>query len=407
MSERRNLPPGVERVETPTGLVRYEVRVEIGNADGTRKQTKRRFTKVKDAVAFYNGVAADRARGVHIAPNTLTVQRAVDDWLLGKTLRPKTKSAYIHALRPLVDALGDRPVQSITKADILRVRNDLRDGKSTSGTWNAPTKLPKLAKKTRGPWKATSINPMLAHARAIWDDLMKQGIVLRNTPALVEALPTEKVEYTTLTAQQVTALIAGTAGDRYGVGWHLAVLGLRRGEIAALRWDDVDYTSGRLRVFLGRTPVAGGSQIGPVKTTASARQLPMPPDLITAFRRTRTRQREDQLRAANRYTDTGFVMVDAHGSPPHPDTITDEWTAALKRLDLPHVRLHDARHSCATLMHARGVPIADIAAWLGHQDASFTQRTYAHSTDAGLSGAAATIGSITTGANKRSRKRSV
>lgn len=76
----------------------------------------------------------------------------------------------------------------------------------------------------------------------------------------------------------------------------------------------------------------------------------------------------------------------------------------LKRLKLPHVRLHDARHSCATLMHARGVPIADIAAWLGHQDASFTQKTYAHSTDTGLRGAADTIGSITAG-SKKTRKR--
>lgn len=58
-------------------------------------------------------------------------------------------------------------------------------------------------------------------------------------------------------------------------------------------------------------------------------------------------------------------------------------------------RLHDARHSCATLMHMRGVPVAVIAARLGHQDAGFTLRTYAHSTDAALAEAAATLGAIT------------
>ncbi|MFC7754453.1 tyrosine-type recombinase/integrase [Tsukamurella soli] len=75
-----------------------------------------------------------------------------------------------------------------------------------------------------------------------------------------------------------------------------------------------------------------------------------------------------------------------------------------RRCGPPHLRLHDARHSCATLMHMRGVPVAVIAAWLGHQDAGFTLRTYAHSTNDALTDAAAVLNAITTAKPKKSAR---
>ena len=89
------------------------------------------------------------------------------------------------------------------------------------------------------------------------------------------------------------------------------------------------------------------------------------------------------------------MVVDAIGSPPHPDTLSKACREALSDTKLPHVRLHDARHSCATLMHLNGVPAVVIAAWLGHTDARFTLSVYTHSTDAALADAAHTLGSIT------------
>ncbi|WP_286174641.1 hypothetical protein [Mycobacterium sp. DL99] len=120
---------------------RYEVRVEVTGADGKRQQTRRRFKTLRQAVDYYQGTGADRSRGVHVAPSELTVQQAVDSWLLGQRIRPKTMSAYVTNLRPIVDHLGGRPVQSITKDDVEAVVQALRAGTSRMGTWNAPTKL--------------------------------------------------------------------------------------------------------------------------------------------------------------------------------------------------------------------------------------------------------------------------
>jgi integrase len=90
------------------------------------------------------------------------------------------------------------------------------------------------------------------------------------------------------------------------------------------------------------------------------------------------------------------VACDGIGQPYKPAVLTWRWGAMLDTLKIKRVRLHDARHSCATLMHLRGVPIAVIAAWLGHANAAFTMSTYAHSQDEALQAAAMSFGRLVT-----------
>lgn len=393
------IPEFVTPIDLPSGR-RYEVRVEV-TGTGKRQQKRKRFKTLKEAVDFHQGTGADRSRGVHVAPSELTVRQAVDSWLLGQRIRPKTMSAYVTSLRPIVDHLGEKKVQDVTKDDVESVVQALRAGTSTMGTWNAPTKLKKSAKKVRSPWAATSINPMLARTRSIFDDLVNQGVLVRNPAALVKSLATDTdKKMNTLAAEQVTTLLAATDSHHFGIAWRLAVLGLRRGEILALRWDAVDFDADTLAISAARLATAGGATTGAPKTKSSVRTLPMPDDLTAALRRVRKRHKEAKLRLGSKWIDSGYVVVDEFGVAPYPDTLTAAWRKALAGAGLPHVRLHDARHSCATLMHLNGVPTVVIAAWLGHQDPGFTLRTYAHANHDALADAAAMIGSITSGKKK-------
>ncbi|WP_301121639.1 site-specific integrase [Mycolicibacterium fortuitum] len=393
------IPEFVTPIDLPSGR-RYEVRVEV-TGTGKRQQKRKRFRTLKEAVDFHQGTGADRSRGVHVAPSELTVQQAVDSWLLGQRIRPKTRSAYVTSLRPIVDHLGAKRVQDVTKDDVESVVQALRAGTSKMGTWNAPEKLKKSAKKVRGKWAATSINPMLARTRSIFDDLVNQGVLVRNPAALVKSLSTDTdKKMSTLTAEQVSALLAATDSHHFGIAWRLAVLGLRRGEILALKWDAIDFEAGTLAVTAARLATAGAATTGAPKTKSSVRTLPMPEDLAAALRRVRKRQKESKLKFGSKWTDSGYVVADELGNEPYPDTLTAAWRKALTGAGLPHVRLHDARHSCATLMHLGGVPTVVIAAWLGHQDPGFTLRTYAHSNHDALADAAVMLGSITTGKKK-------
>jgi integrase len=72
-------------------------------------------------------------------------------------------------------------------------------------------------------------------------------------------------------------------------------------------------------------------------------------------------------------------VVNELGEQLHPETVADKWETLVKRAGVRRIRFHDARHTCGTLMHLQGVPVAVIAAWLGHADPTFTMRTYVHS----------------------------
>jgi integrase len=100
---------------------------------------------------------------------------------------------------------------------------------------------------------------------------------------------------------------------------------------------------------------------------------------------------EERLRVGAGYGSGDYVASDEQGKPYHPNLLTFRWGKLLDGLKIERVRLHDARHSCATLMHLRGVPIAVIAAWLGHASAAFTISVYAHSQDVALKSAASSF----------------
>lgn len=192
-------------------------------------------------------------------------------------------------------------------------------------------------------------------------------------------MPGDAKKLETFTSDQVRTVLRGIADDRNRHAWHLALAGLRRGEIAGQRWADVDLENKTLRIGATRVDVGGRAldQDEP-KTTNAGRVLPLPAALLSELIAAKSRQAVEKLALGEAYTDRGYVVCNEAGEPYHPSTLSTMWQSAIRGLDVPQIRLHDARHTCATLMHLQGVPIALVAAWLGHADVSFTLRTYVH-----------------------------
>ncbi|MFC7754598.1 hypothetical protein [Tsukamurella soli] len=121
------IPDYVTVRETAAGR-RYEVRIEVGGADGKRRQQRRRFRTLQAAKDAYAEGRGDRSRGTQVSPTELTLRQAIDSYLDALHVRPTTLTGYVCSLRPAVAVLGDRPVQSLRREDFEKLVRDLQAG---------------------------------------------------------------------------------------------------------------------------------------------------------------------------------------------------------------------------------------------------------------------------------------
>ncbi|RIK16418.1 MAG: site-specific integrase [Acidobacteria bacterium] len=389
MTRRRRLPPGAKWVTLPSGAKRVEIVLDAGQdpATGKRRQVRRRFRTEDEAKSAYTTMAAEVQAGTFTHRSAKTVESVCEEWLKGRRVRPATKANYTDVLKPVVAAYGQMSVQQLTKAHV----DELMTALSVGG-------LLKSNGRPRKPWSARSVNLMVTVLQMVLDDALRQGFVARNVAALVDRLEQTKPEMQTFTEAEVKRVLAAAAEDgRYEIAWHLALSGLRRGEICGLKWQDVDLDAGMVTIRRARIMVDSEVQEALPKSRSGERTLPLPDSLRGVLRRARKVQAEDRLRlpSGDYYVEGDYVLADEAGAPIHPETVGFRWHKMLDSAGVRHIRLHDARHTCGTLMHLRGVPVAVIAAWLGHKDASFTMRTYVHSQDDALRSAAAAVSVVT------------
>ena len=374
MAERRQLPPQIRRVELTRRagskpVVRYQLTVDTGMVGGKRKQLRRRYRTETEARAARAEIQGQVTSGTYVQPSTLTVEQACADWLRSRhKIRPTTAAGYEYVLQPVRSELGALPVQDLTRRHIDDLIVKLRSGK-----------LVRPGGRARKAWSARSCNYMLGALSQVLDQLVAEGRLTRNVGSLVDRVPGRANKFETFTPDQVRTVLSGIANDRNRHAWHLALAGLRRGEIAGQRWADVDLEKRTLRIGATRVDVGGRAfdQDEP-KTANAGRVLPIPDALLAELAAAKNRQASEKLALGEAYSDRGYVVCNEAGEPYHPSTLSRLWQAAIRDLSVPQIRLHDARHTCATLMHLQGVPIALVAAWLGHADVSFTLRTYVH-----------------------------
>jgi integrase len=237
-----------------------------------------------------------------------------------------------------------------------------------------------------GGVSARTVVTMLVVLSSALDDAVAQGLVARNVARMVKRPKVTAAEMSTLTPQQAAQFRAHVRGDRLVACWLLTLAGLRRSEVLGLRWSDVDLDAATVSVAQGRVVVAGGTVTGDPKSTRSARTLPMPPDVLAALRAFNTRQATEHLALGGGWPDTGLVAVNADGSPVRPETYSKAFAAHCVAAGVPVIRLHDVRHTAATMLLDGGTAPSATAKWLGH-DPAITLRVYGHVYDDALASA--------------------
>jgi len=215
-----------------------------------------------------------------------------------------------------------------------------------------------------------------------WDRLVRNPCDTADPP---KPGSTHRSTMRTWSADQVATFLAVTSGDWLGAAWWLlATTGLRRGELLGLAWEAVDLDAGLLSIR--RTLVttqarrAGdpGMAWSEPKTDKGWRTVALDPATVGALRTHRTRQLEERLAAGTTYDDQGLVFCRPTGEPIHPKTLSWYFTQAIKRTRLPKIRLHDLRHSHATLALKAGIHPRVVQERLGHANVGITLDTYSH-----------------------------
>ena len=317
-----------------------------------------------------------------VAKAAQTIEQVCVDYLAGRhNLRPSAAAKLAYDLAPLRERYGDTPVQQLAKPHLDALVADLVRGGS------------KTAKgRTRRAWSAVSINKAIDAWSMVLADCHQQGLVTRNVSEYVTHVAVRHQNVDTYTEIEVTQILSAIDGDRLAQAWELALSGLRRGEIAGLRWCDVDLDAKTLSVVNNRVDESGKVVENDPKSAMSRRTLPLPDRLVSMLKTAKTRQAAERLALGSGAWE--YVVSNEAGQPYHPQVLSRYWRTAVKAAGVRVIKLHAARHTCATLMHLQGVPVVVIAAWIGHKDANLTLQLYAHSQDDALKAAGATLNRV-------------
>jgi integrase len=212
------------------------------------------------------------------------------------------------------------------------------------------------------------------------DQAERWGFIPRNPVRLVDPPRVPHDDREPITPEQAHALLDAVQGHRLEALYTVALaLGLRRSEALGLQWSDVDLDAGVLRVRRGLQRLKGGGlQFLELKTKKSRRDIAMPRVAVDALRAHTERQAFERRAAVEIWQEHDMVFASTIGTPLEPRNVNRHFASVLKRAGLPHLRFHDLRHACATLLLLQGVELKVVQEILGHASISTTGNIYAH-----------------------------
>ena len=284
----------------------------------------------------------------------------------------QTYRGYIdHHITPNI---GDLPLEKLTTMDLQKLYRKLLN-KGRVDRVEAKKQPKGLSAKT-----VRNINQVISSAM---DFAVAQKIIPEN-PCKAVALPkVEHKEMQTIPAEQLQAFLQeAKATGVYEMYYIELATGLRRGELLGLKWTDIDWKNGIIKVRRQVARVDGQIVDAPLKTKNSYRAV------------TISQQAIEVLKQQKEKTNDEYVFPSPNGGPISPDSVNNMLKRVLARAGIPKVRFHDLRHTFATIALQNGVDIKTVSGMLGHFSAGFTLDTYAHVTTAAQKEAADTIGNV-------------
>jgi len=213
-------------------------------------------------------------------------------------------------------------------------------------------------------------------------DAEYKGYILVNPVTRVRNPQGKRIEISPLTIEEVKRLLNTYSGTFLGARLHIALIcGLRQGEALGLTWDAVDLEARTIKVSRQVQIVNGVQVFTDLKTEKSSRLIALTEETTAALRSHLSLIEHLEGRAESSWIENNLVFPDGFGNFRSPKTDYAEWKKALKLCGISHKRLHDARHTAATLMYSQGIGIETISRALGHSTSAITSKLYVHNSE--------------------------
>lgn len=208
---------------------------------------------------------------------------------------------------------------------------------------------------------------------------MRNNLILRNPCEFVQMPPSKRFEHHYYSGPQIQALLACIEDDPLAPLIKVTALyGLRRSEVLGLRWDSIDFDLGTLTIKHTVSKVSTVVEKDKTKNATSRRSFPLLADVRELLLTIKAEQARNAKLLGHGYESSGYIFTWADGKPFLPDHVSHHFSALLKKHDFPHIRFHDLRHSCASLLLSQGFTLKDVQEWLGHADIKMTANVYGH-----------------------------
>jgi integrase len=362
--ERLQRGEPIRKRKTKDGRIRYVIRVDAGVDDFiNRKQVSSTWDTIKEARDEVARIRTELRSGTYVGKRETTVKEYLDEWLRGlHSQKPKTVMGYRDSLRVVMDAHGDKPLQALAKRDLDALVTSMLTTGGRKGTGRSPR----------------TVTLMLTILSSALQAAKKEQRIAVNVAALVAKPQRDSREQvgSAWTAEQARAFLRQVANCRYVAAWRLSLYGLRRGEVLGLSWDGIELEAGTIKVATTRV-VAGREVITSSTKNRKVRTLKVGPEVLADLRQLKALQTRERLAAGQAYASSGLVVVNELGIPMRPERYGDLFQIHANAAGLPRIRLHDLRHTTASLLHSLGQPPAACAKYLGHTTEVYL-RTYAH-----------------------------
>jgi integrase len=362
------------RTKTKSGKAIWKVEVTVGyKPNGQRIRTRRTAHSLASAREIHRRLIAETHSGDIRTKSSETFAQYALWWLQavkGPRVRQSTLADYEDRLRRSVfPFFGDRRLHDISSRDVENWLFELRKSGCAATTTNGARQV---------------MGAVMKHA-------VVAGVLAKNPVDLTERVKRKRDEITSVqtpwSLREAQDVLRVTTGTKFDLFTRLALLlGLRRGEILALTWEDVNFEDGLLTVRSslreervidssgkGRTQLV----VGDTKTLNSKRKLHLTPEVLSSFQRHREHLYQTRTLSKSRWQDSRFVIVDSIGGAMNPGNFVKAFRCFLKEQNVRIIRVHDMRHTAAVLSLEAGVRIESVSQALGHSRIDITKTVYA------------------------------